>query len=42
MYDPRQYSGHSLLAGLATALDGASERSTMNQTGHRSLSAVRR
>jgi integrase len=43
-YDPRQYAGHSLRAGLATAAaqGGASERSIMNQTGHRSLGTVRR
>src|SRR5207249_1407354 len=37
-YDRSNYSGHSLRAGLATAaaLGGASERSIMNQTGHRS------
>ena len=38
------YSGHSLRAGLATsaAIAGASERSIMNQTGHRSHAMVRR
>ena len=38
------YSGHSLRAGLATsaAIAGASERSIMNQTGHRSSATVRR
>lgn len=38
------YAGHSLRAGLATAAAqaGASERSIMNQTGHRSLPVVRR
>jgi integrase len=43
-YDPREYAGHSLRAGLATAaaLGGASERAIMNQTGHRSLATVRR
>jgi len=43
-YDSAQYAGHSLRAGLATAaaLGGASERSIMNQTGHRSLATVRR
>ena len=42
--DPRGYAGHSLRAGLATsaAAAGASERSIMNQTGHRSLTIVRR
>jgi integrase len=40
----RDYSGHSLRAGPATsaATAGASERSTMNQTGHRSVAIVRR
>ena len=43
-YDTRQYAGHSLRAGLATAaaLGGASERAIMNQTGHRSVTMVRR
>lgn len=38
------YSGHSLRAGLATsaAMAGASERSIMQQTGHRSAAMVRR
>ena len=38
------YSGHSLRAGLATsaAIAGASERSIMNHTGHRSSTMVRR
>jgi len=38
------YAGHSLRAGLATsaAIAGASERSIMNQTGHRSSAMVRR
>jgi integrase len=38
------FSGHSLRSGLATsaAMAGASERSIMNQTGHRSLNMVRR
>jgi integrase len=42
--DPERYAGHSLRAGLATsaAAGGASERSIMNQTGHRSTSMVRR
>src|SRR5438067_11298022 len=42
--DPSRYAGHSLRAGLATsaAAGGASERSIMNQTGHRSSSMVRR
>ncbi|MGI8991121.1 MAG: hypothetical protein ACR2I2_16275 [Bryobacteraceae bacterium] len=30
------------MAGTAAALGGASERSIMNQTGHRSLATVRR
>jgi integrase len=39
-----QYAGHSLRAGHATsaAIAGASERSIMNQTGHRSVQMVRR
>jgi integrase len=38
------YGGHSLRAGLATsaAREGKSERSIMNQTGHRSAAMVRR
>ena len=42
--DPARYAGHSLRAGHATsaAIAGASERSIMNQTGHRSLEMVRR
>jgi site-specific recombinase XerD len=42
--DARKYSGHSLRAGHATsaAIAGASERSIMNQTGHRSVQMVRR
>ena len=42
--NPREFAGHSLRSGLATAaaLGGASERSIMNQTGHRSLTTVRR
>jgi len=42
--DPAQYAGHSLRAGQATsaAIAGASERSIMNQTGHRSVQMVRR
>ena len=42
--DPTRYAGHSLRAGLATAaaIAGASERSIMNQTGHRSTVMVRR
>jgi site-specific recombinase XerD len=39
-----KYAGHSLRAGHATsaAIAGASERSIMNQTGHRSVHMVRR
>jgi integrase len=42
--DPKKYAGHSLRAGHATsaAIAGASERSIMNQTGHRSVQMVRR
>jgi site-specific recombinase XerD len=42
--DPAGFAGHSLRAGLATsaAAAGASERSIMNQTGHRSVTMVRR
>ena len=42
--NPAHYAGHSLRAGLATAATagGASERSIMNQTGHRSLATLRR
>jgi site-specific recombinase XerD len=42
--DPAKYAGHSLRAGHATsaAIAGASERSIMNQTGHRSVHMVRR
>ena len=42
--DPAKFSGHSLRAGHATAaaVAGASERSIMNQTGHRSVQMVRR
>jgi site-specific recombinase XerD len=42
--DAGQFAGHSLRSGLATsaAMAGASERSIMNQTGHRSLNTVRR
>lgn len=42
--DPALYAGHSLRSGLATsaAAAGASERSIMNQTGHRSEKMVRR
>jgi len=42
--DPAKYAGHSLRAGHATsaAIAGASERSIMNQTGHRSVQTARR
>lgn len=42
--EPAGYAGHSLRSGLATsaAAAGASERSIMDQTGHRSLPMVRR
>jgi len=42
--DPSKFAGHSLRAGHATtaAIGGASERSIMNQTGHRSVQMVRR
>jgi integrase len=42
--DPARYAGHSLRAGLATAaaIGGASERSIMAQTGHKSVNMVRR
>jgi integrase len=42
--DPARFAGHSLRAGLATsaAAGGVSERAIMNQTGHRSLTIVRR
>ncbi len=42
--DPALYAGHSLRAGLATAAaaGGASERAIMAQTGHRSVTMVRR
>jgi integrase len=42
--DPVKYAGHSLRAGHATsaAIAGASERSIMAQTGHRSVQMVRR
>jgi integrase len=42
--DPSKYAGHSLRAGHATsaAASGASERSIMSQTGHRSVQMVRR
>jgi integrase len=42
--DPAKYAGHSLRAGHATsaAIAGASERSIMKQTSHRSVQMVRR
>ncbi len=42
--DPAKYAGHSLRAGLATsaAAAGASERSIMAQTGHKSVTMARR
>ncbi|HEX7360444.1 MAG TPA: tyrosine-type recombinase/integrase [Bryobacteraceae bacterium] len=42
--DPTKYAGHSLRAGHATsaAITETSERSIMNQTGHRSVQMVRR
>jgi len=42
--DPAKFAGHSLRAGHATsaAISGASERSIMKQTGHRSVQMVRR
>ena len=42
--DPALYAGHSLRAGLATsaAAAGASERSIMAQTGHKSVTVARR
>ena len=42
--EPAQFAGHSLRAGLATsaAAAGASERSIMAQTGHRSERVARR
>jgi len=41
--DPTHYAGHSLRSGLATsaAAMGASERSIMRQTGHKSTEMVR-
>jgi integrase len=42
--DPARFAGHSLRAGHATsaAIAGASERSIMAQTGHRSVQMLRR
>jgi site-specific recombinase XerD len=43
-YDPEEFAGHSLRAGLATAaaIAGKSERAIMNQTGHKSTATLRR
>ena len=43
-FDPNIYAGHSLRSGLATsaAAAGASERSIMATTGHRSVQMIRR
>lgn len=42
--DPRQYAGHSLRSGSATAAAaaGVPERAIMAQTGHKSLKILRR
>lgn len=42
--EPAHFSGHSLRAGLATAAAaaGVSERAIMEQTGHKSLTVMRR
>jgi hypothetical protein len=42
--DAAKYAGHSLRAGPVTsaAIAGASERSFMNQAGHRGVQMVRR
>jgi len=42
--DPKNYSGHSLRAGLATsaASAGVDERTIMKQTGHKSVTMVRK
>jgi integrase len=42
--DPRNFAGHSLRSGLATAAaaGGASERAIMDQTRHKSVKQVRR
>jgi site-specific recombinase XerD len=42
--DPDKFAGHSLRAGLATqaSISGATEIEIMNQTGHRSLTTLRR
>jgi integrase len=41
---PRDYSGHSLRAGLVTqaAMSGVSERKIQEQSGHKSLTVMRR
>lgn len=43
-FNPEEFAGHSLRAGLATAaaVAGVSERKIMDQTGHRSEAMVRR
>jgi integrase len=43
-FNPSQFAGHSLRAGLATsaAAAGKSERAILHQTGHRSVNIVRR
>jgi site-specific recombinase XerD len=42
--DPKDYSGHSLRAGLVTAaaMAGVSERIIMQQTGHKNIAVLRR
>ena len=42
--DAKSFAGHSLRAGLVTsaAISGRSDRSIMNQTGHRSVAMVQR
>lgn len=43
-FDPAEFAGHSLRAGLATsaAKAGKGERAIMKQTGHRSAAVLRR
>ena len=43
-FDEKEFAGHSLRSGLATAaaIAGKSERAIMNQTGHRSTATLRR
>ena len=43
-FDEKEFAGHSLRSGLAAAIAiaGKSERSIMNQTGHRSTATLRR